>query len=293
MEMLRRTADKYGLACLLHEKPFAGINGSGKHNNWSMSTDAGENLLNPGDTPHDNAQFLVFCVAVIRAVAQVPRAPARVGVGSPQRSPPGRQRGPAGHHLDFPGRPAAGRHGSARAGQRRRARSRAGSWRSASIVLPKLPRDAGDRNRTSPFAFTGNKFEFRAVGASQSIAGAEHGAQHHRRRVARLHRHQPGEGDRGRQGPQQGHSGPAARHPQGVQEGRLQRRQLFRGMAQGGREARPAEPAQHRRRPARYHSQGLDRTVHEIQGIQRAANCRAVMRSIARPTSRRSISKDS
>src|SRR5437667_12027705 len=72
MEILRRTADKYGLACLLHEKPFAGINGSGKHNNWSMSTDAGENLLNPGDTPHDNAQFLVFCVAVIRAVAKYP-----------------------------------------------------------------------------------------------------------------------------------------------------------------------------------------------------------------------------
>src|SRR6266851_7280404 len=72
MEILRRTADKYGLACLLHEKPFAGINGSGKHNNWSMSTDNGENLLNPGETPRDNAQFLVFCVAVIRAVAKYP-----------------------------------------------------------------------------------------------------------------------------------------------------------------------------------------------------------------------------
>ena len=70
MEILRKTADKYGLVCLLHEKPFAGINGSGKHNNWSMSTDSGENLLNPGDNPHDNAQFLVFCVAVVRAVAK-------------------------------------------------------------------------------------------------------------------------------------------------------------------------------------------------------------------------------
>ena len=74
MEVLRRTADKYGLACLLHEKPFAGVNGSGKHNNWSMSTDTGENLLNPGDTPHDNAQFLVFCVAVIRARRQSTRS---------------------------------------------------------------------------------------------------------------------------------------------------------------------------------------------------------------------------
>ena len=71
-DILRRTAEKYGLVCLLHEKPFAGINGSGKHNNWSMSTDSGENLLNPGDTPHDNAQFLVFCVAVIRAVSKYP-----------------------------------------------------------------------------------------------------------------------------------------------------------------------------------------------------------------------------
>src|SRR3954467_4478910 len=70
MEVLRKTAEKYGLVCLLHEKPFAGINGSGKHNNWSMSTDSGENLLNPGDNPHDNAQFLVFCTAVIRAVAK-------------------------------------------------------------------------------------------------------------------------------------------------------------------------------------------------------------------------------
>ena len=83
MEMLRTTADKYGLACLLHEKPFAGINGSGKHNNWSMATDTGENLLNPGDTPHDNAQFLVFCVAVIRAVAKYPELLRVVGRAAP------------------------------------------------------------------------------------------------------------------------------------------------------------------------------------------------------------------
>ncbi|MGL4423336.1 MAG: glutamine synthetase III, partial [Gemmataceae bacterium] len=81
MDVIRRTAENYGLVCLLHEKPFAGINGSGKHNNWSMSTDAGENLLNPGDTPHDNAQFLVYCVAVIRAVAKYPEL-LRVSVAS-------------------------------------------------------------------------------------------------------------------------------------------------------------------------------------------------------------------
>src|SRR3954454_21801394 len=81
MDIMRGTAEKYGLACLLHEKPFAGINGSGKHNNWSMSTDTGENLLEPGDSPHENAQFLVFCVAVIRAVAKYPEL-LRVSVAS-------------------------------------------------------------------------------------------------------------------------------------------------------------------------------------------------------------------
>src|SRR5437879_4175576 len=81
MEVIRKTAPKYGLAALFHEKPFAGINGSGKHNNWSMATDSGENLLNPGETPHDNAQFLVFCVAVIRAVAKYPEL-LRVSVAS-------------------------------------------------------------------------------------------------------------------------------------------------------------------------------------------------------------------
>ena len=111
-------------------------------------------------------------------------------------------------------------------------------------VLPKLPKDAGDRNRTSPFAFTGNKFEFRAVGGSPVDRRPEHGAQHDRRRVARLHRHASWRRPTGgRQGPQQGHPGAAARHHQGEQEGHLQRRQLHRGMAQGGREARPAQPA--------------------------------------------------
>src|SRR6202023_814571 len=113
MEILRRTADQYGLVCLLHEKPFAGINGSGKHNNWSMSTDAGENLLNPGDTPHDNAQFLVFCVAVIRAVAKYPEL-LRVTVASAAND----HRLGAGHHVRVPGRPATGRDRPAGKGRR-------------------------------------------------------------------------------------------------------------------------------------------------------------------------------
>ncbi len=170
MDVLRRTADKYGLACLLHEKPFAGINGSGKHNNWSMSTDGGENLLNPGDTPHDNAQFLVFCVAVIRAVSKFPEL-LRVSVSGAHNdhrlganeAPPaiisiflGDQLQDVMDQLEK-GTPTSTKQG--------------GFMEIGVSVLPKLPRDAGDRNRTSPFAFTGNKFEFRAVGASQSIAG--------------------------------------------------------------------------------------------------------------------------
>jgi len=171
METMRRVADKYGMACLMHEKPFAGVNGSGKHNNWSMATDTGENLLNPGDTPHDNAQFLVFCAAVIRAVDKY-AALLRVAVASAandhrlgaNEAPPaiisvylGEQLQDVFDQIEK----------SAVTGTKQ-----GGTMELGASVLPKLPRDAGDRNRTSPFAFTGNKFEFRAVGGSMSIAGA-------------------------------------------------------------------------------------------------------------------------
>jgi glutamine synthetase len=170
MEVLRRTAPKYGLACLFHEKPFAGINGSGKHNNWSMATDTGENLLSPGETPHDNMQFLVFCVAVIRAVAKYPEL-LRVSVahaGNDHRlganeAPPAIISIFLGDQLqDIMAQLENGFPTSTKSG---------GTMEVGVGVLPKLPKDAGDRNRTSPFAFTGNKFEFRAVGGSQSIAG--------------------------------------------------------------------------------------------------------------------------
>jgi glutamine synthetase len=170
MELLRRTADKYGLACLLHEKPFAGINGSGKHNNWSMSTDNGENLLNPGDTPHDNAQFLVFCVAVIRAVAKYPEL-LRVSVcGAHNDHRLGANEAPPAIISIFLGDQLQDVIDQLERGEARSTKQ-GGFMEIGVSVLPKLPRDAGDRNRTSPFAFTGNKFEFRAVGGSQSIAG--------------------------------------------------------------------------------------------------------------------------
>lgn len=170
MEVLKRTAPKYGLACLLHEKPFAGINGSGKHNNWSMSTDTGENLLEPGTTPHDNAQFLVFCVAVIRAVAKHPEL-LRVAVataGNDHRL--GANEAPPAIISVFLGTQLQDVIDQLEKGAATSTKA-AGTLDIGVSVLPKIPRDAGDRNRTSPFAFTGNKFEFRAVGASQSIAG--------------------------------------------------------------------------------------------------------------------------
>src|SRR6478672_3591938 len=170
MELLRRTADKYGLACLLHEKPFAGINGSGKHNNWSMSTDTGENLLNPGDTPHDNAQFLVFCVAVIRAVAKYPEL-LRVAVsGANNDHRLGANEAPPAIISVFLGDQLQDVMDQLEKGGAKSTKQ-GGFMEIGVSVLPKLPKDAGDRNRTSPFAFTGNKFEFRAVGGSQSIAG--------------------------------------------------------------------------------------------------------------------------
>jgi glutamine synthetase len=170
MEMMRRVAPKYGLACLLHEKPFAGVNGSGKHLNWSMSDELGNNLLNPGDTPHDNVQFLVFCAAVLRAVHKFQGLLrfAIASAGNDHRL--GANEAPPAIISIFLGDMLTDifqqieKAGSAKS-------TKSGGIMDIGVgVLPKLPRDAGDRNRTSPFAFTGNKFEFRAVSANQGIA---------------------------------------------------------------------------------------------------------------------------
>jgi glutamine synthetase len=169
MEALRRIAPKFGLACLLHEKPFAGVNGSGKHLNWSMADEFGNNLLNPGDTPHDNIQFLVFCAAVLRAVdrfqgllrASVASAGNDHRLGA-NEAPPAIISVFLGDMLtDILEQIEQGGAKSTKKG---------GVLDTGVLVLPKLPRDAGDRNRTSPFAFTGNKFEFRAVSSSQNVA---------------------------------------------------------------------------------------------------------------------------
>ena len=169
METLKRVAQRHGLAALLHEKPFAGVNGSGKHNNWSMATDAGHNLLDPQDETHTNLQFLVFLCAVIRAVdlnAELLRA-SIASAGNDHRL--GANEAPPAIISIFLGEMLQDILDQVTKGQLRRT-LKGGVIDLGARTLPTLPRHSGDRNRTSPFAFTGNKFEFRAVGSSQSIA---------------------------------------------------------------------------------------------------------------------------
>ncbi len=171
MEIMKKVARRHGLVCLLHEKPFAGVNGSGKHNNWSMSTDTGLNLLSPGETPYENAQFLLFLVAVIKAVDEY-QGLLRLGVASAGNDHRlGANEAPPAVISVFLGDELSAvleaiETDSPYTGTEKR-RLRLGT-----DVLPRFNRDTTDRNRTSPFAFTGNKFEFRMVGSSDSISCA-------------------------------------------------------------------------------------------------------------------------
>ena len=171
MEIMQKVAKKHGLACLLAEKPFAGVNGSGKHNNWSISTDTGVNLLEPGDTPFDNAQFLLFLTAVIKAVDEYQdllRISA-ASAGNDHRL--GANEAPPAIVSMFLGEELTeilnAVKNDASYDKKEKVQMKIGVH-----VIPKFPKDTTDRNRTSPFAFTGNKFEFRMLGSSASIADA-------------------------------------------------------------------------------------------------------------------------
>jgi glutamine synthetase len=169
MQVMQNVARRYGLVCLLHEKPFAGVNGSGKHNNWSMGTDTGANLLEPGDTPHENLQFLFFCAAVLAAVdkhQQLLRASV-ANAGQDHRL--GANEAPPAIISVFLGAELEKVFNAIETGSGDAATPQSYLKLGAS-VLPSLPMHGGDRNRTSPFAFTGNKFEFRALGSSMSLA---------------------------------------------------------------------------------------------------------------------------
>ena len=169
MELMKKTASRFGMACLLHEKPFEGVNGSGKHNNWSMTTDAGVNLLEPGDTPRDNAQFLLFLCAVLKAVDehQDLLRISTASAGNDHRL--GGHEAPPAIISVFLGDELTGLLNALEAED-----DYAGVKRTEMNigvnVLPRIPKDTTDRNRTSPFAFTGNKFEFRMLGAPASVA---------------------------------------------------------------------------------------------------------------------------
>jgi glutamine synthetase len=170
MDALQKVARRHGFVCLLHEKPFAGVNGSGKHNNWSMVTDQGVNLLDPGDTPHDNMVFLVMLCAVIRAVdkyARLLRASVATA-GNEHRL--GANEAPPAIVSIFLGEQLTDIFEQLAKGPAKSSK-RGGQLKLGVSTLPPLPRDCTDRNRTSPFAFTGNKFEFRMVGSSQSVSG--------------------------------------------------------------------------------------------------------------------------
>ena len=171
MEIMQKVAAKHGLVCLLHEKPFAGVNGSGKHNNWSISTDTGVNLLSPGETPYENAQFLLFLCAVIKAVDDYQDL-LRLSVataGNDHRL--GANEAPPAVVSIFLGDELMGILDAIENDAPYSAAEKA-TMKLGVDVLPRFPRDTTDRNRTSPFAFTGNKFEFRMLGSSNSIACA-------------------------------------------------------------------------------------------------------------------------
>ena len=171
MEIMQKVASRHGLVCLLHEKPFAGVNGSGKHNNWSMTTDTGVNLLTPGETPYENAQFLLFLCAVIKAVDEYQDL-LRFSVataGNDHRL--GANEAPPAVVSMFLGDELTAVLDAIETEKPYNATEKT-VMRLGVHVLPKFTRDTTDRNRTSPFAFTGNKFEFRMLGSSNSIADA-------------------------------------------------------------------------------------------------------------------------
>lgn len=169
MSLMKSIANKHDLVCLLHEKPFASVNGSGKHNNWSLSTDLGENLLEPGDTPNENAQFLLFLLAVIKAVDEYQDL-LRISVASAGNDHRlGADEAPPAIISIYLGEELDAILSAIESGEEYFAKEKT-ELKIGVSVLPPIPKDSTDRNRTSPFAFTGNKFEFRMVGSSTNIA---------------------------------------------------------------------------------------------------------------------------
>ncbi len=265
MQILQNTARRYGLVCLLHEKPFAGVNGSGKHNNWSMGTDTGLNLLEPGDTPSENLQFLFFCAAVIHAVNKH-QALLRASIASPgQDFRLGANEAPPAIISIFLGAELEKVFTAIACGQS--AASKPGSFLGLGTqVLPPMPLHGGDRNRTSPVRVHRQQVRVPRARFEQLALVPQHGSQHDRggvRRRALRPAHRGAEKVRrdAREGRDERGQGCLGRE----QAGRLRRRRLLRGVAQGGGQTRPRQPQNDRRRAALDHQQTDDRRVQKVQ----------------------------
>ena len=268
MTTFKAIAKKHGMECLFHEKPFAGVNGSGKHVNFSLGNSAQGNLLLPGDTPHDNAQFLVFCGAVIRAVHKYGGL-LRASVASASNDHRlGANEAPPAIISIFLGDQLADVFDQIAKGGASRSKEK-GTLIIGVDTLPDLTKDPGDRNRTSPFAFTGNRFEFRAPGSLQTVAvpmvmlntimaeALDFCATTARGGGRRRHRLQRGGAD------------PARRHRRRARRGDLQRQRLLRRVAGRGGAAWAEEPADHGRRPARADLSRGARAVRQVRRVQR------------------------
>ena len=250
MQIMQNTARRYGLVCLLHEKPFAGVNGSGKHNNWSMGTDTGLNLLDPGDTPSENLQFLFFAAAVIQAVnrhQQLLRA-SIASAGQDHRL--GANEAPPAIISIFLG--ASSRRSSTAIESGKVQPSKPGSFLGLGTpVLPALPLHWRRPQPHQPVRLHGQQVRVPCTRLERRSGMGQHGAQHDRRRVRRRPRRQA-QGGAEMTGAtlEKAVTSVVKEAWAGEQAGRLRRRRLLRGVAQGGREARPGQPAHHARRAA-------------------------------------------
>ena len=267
MTTLKRVAQKHGMECLFHEKPFEGINGSGKHVNFSLGNSTEGNLLLPGRHPSRQRPVPGVLRGGDPGRAQVRRPAAGVGGIGQQRPPPGRQRGAAGHHLHLPRRAAGRRVRPDRQGRRQQLEEE-GHLSIGVDTLPVLPTDPGDRNRTSPFAFTGNRFEFRAPGSLQSIAGPmvtintilAEALDYIATELEALMAGGTDFNDAVQKVLEEIITDPRQRG--------LQRRRLHRRLADRGGGARPAQPAHHARRPPAADLRRVHGAVQPIRGLQ-------------------------
>ena len=267
MTTFKTIAKKHGMECLFHEKPFEGVNGSGKHVNFSLGNATEGNLLLPGDTPHENAQFLVFCAAVIRAVHKYGGL-LRASVASATNDHRlGANEAPPAIISIFLGDQLAGVFEQIAKGAATSSKGK-GTMMIGVDTLPILPTDPGDRNRTSPFAFTGNRFEFRAPGSLQSVGGPMVMINTIMAEALDYIADRAGDGRRRRHRLRHRGAGAADGDHHQPRCGRLQRRRILRQLADRGRRARTAEPEDHPGRPAGADLRGRDGAVREVQGLQ-------------------------